>query len=145
MLYGYTRKRLILFCAYLVLKDLKCFCDVPRHGEVHLSTFIIPIEGNTDVSLAVPFCSNAVIVFQRRLEMEGMLFAEILPPEIVDNKGELDWSPFVLPKAWHELALVVTAFVESLLKQFVGQQAGLRKAIHAPIFFDVNHVVVRHD
>ena len=86
-----------------------------------MSTLVIPIEGNADVSITVPFCSNALIVFQRRLEMEGMFFANIFHAEIVDDEGELYWSPFVLPKAWHQLALVVTAFVEALLKQFVGQ------------------------
>ena len=74
-----------------------------------------------------------------------MFFADTFHAEIVDYEGELDWSPFVLPKAWHQLALVVTAFVESLLKQFIGQQACLRKAIHSPICFDVNHALVRHD
>ena len=57
----------------------------------------------------------------------------------------MDWSPFVLPKAWYQLALVVTTFVEKLLKQFVGQQAGLWEAIHASICFDVNHAVGRYD
>ena len=50
-----------------------------------------------------------------------MFFANIFHAEIVDNKGELDWSPFVLPKAWDQLALLVTAFVEALLKEFIGQ------------------------
>ena len=92
---------MILFGAHFVLKNLKRFCDVPLHGEVHLSTLVILIEGNADVSLTVPFCSNAVLVFQRRLEIEGMFFADIFYAEILDNKGDLDWSPFVLPKAWH--------------------------------------------
>ena len=74
-----------------------------------------------------------------------MFFADILHAEIVDDEGELNWSPFVLPKAWEQLALVVTAFVETLLKQFVGQQAGLWDAIYASICFDVNHAVGRHD
>ena len=77
--------------------------------------------------------------------MEGMFFTDIFHAKIVDNKGELDWSPFVLPKAWYQLALVVTTFVETLLKQLIGQQAGLWEAIHASIRFDVDHAVVRHN
>ena len=50
-----------------------------------------------------------------------MFFAYILDTEVIDNKRELDWSPFVLPKAWDQLALVVSAFVEALLEQFIGQ------------------------
>ena len=110
-----------MFGARFVLKNFERFSNVTRHGEVHLSALVIPIEGNADVSLTVLFCSYTVIIFQCRLEMEGMFFADILHAEIVDDEGELDWSPFVLPKAWHQLALVVTTFVEALLKQFVGQ------------------------
>ena len=53
--------------------------------------------------------------------MEGMFFADIFHAEIVDNKGELDWFPFMLPKAWDQLALVVSAVVEVLLEQLIAQ------------------------
>ena len=63
ILYGCTREGLILLGAYFVLENFESFRDVPRHGEVHLATFVIPIEGDSDVSFSIPFRSNAVIIF----------------------------------------------------------------------------------
>ena len=42
-----------------------------------------------------------------------MFLADIFDAKIVDNKCELDWSPFVLPKAWDKLALIISSFVEA--------------------------------
>ena len=42
-----------------------------------------------------------------------MLFALILDYEVIDNKRELYWSPFVLPKARDKLTLMLAALVEA--------------------------------
>ena len=52
----------MLLSAHVMLGDFKCLRDVTRHGEVDLSAFVVPIEGDSNVSLTVPFCSNAVII-----------------------------------------------------------------------------------
>jgi hypothetical protein len=44
-----------------------------------------------------------------------MFFTDILNPEVVDYQCEPYWSPFVFPKSWHELALVVAVIVESFV------------------------------
>ena len=76
--------------------------------------------------------------------MKRMFFANICNAEIIDDECELYWSPFVLPKAWDELALVVAAFIESFLEEFVCQEACLREAVHALIGFFVDHYILRH-
>ena len=45
--------------------------------------------------------------------MLGMLLANVLNPEVVDDEGERDWSSFVRPKSWGGLALGVPVFLES--------------------------------
>ena len=49
-----------------------------------------------------------------------MFFANIFNAEIVDNKRELYWSSFVIPKAKYKLALMVAALVEATLEDNYG-------------------------
>ena len=48
-----------------------------------------------------------------------MLFALILDYEVIDNKRELYWSPFVLPKARDKFALLVSVFVEPFFQELI--------------------------
>ena len=49
-----------------------------------------------------------------------MLLPDVFNPKIVNDKGEYDRSPVMLPKAGNEFALSVAAFVQPLFKQIVG-------------------------
>ena len=49
--------------AHVMLEDFKCLHDVTRHVEVDLSALVVPIKGDSNVSLTVLFRGNAVIVF----------------------------------------------------------------------------------
>ena len=40
-----------------------------------------------------------------------MLFSNVFDAKIVDTEGEADGTPFVGPKTWSELALLVAVFV----------------------------------
>ena len=74
-----------------------------------------------------------------------MLLANVLNPEVVDDEGERDWSPFVRPKSWGGLALGVPVFLESFGQEFLGDDSRLGEAIHALPDFAVDVTVWRRD
>ena len=81
-----------------------------------LSSFVVPIQGDANVPGSIPFRCNRIIFFKCFLEVERMFLAEIFYSEIIDYQRELYRAPCVLPKAWDELALLVSFLVESLFE-----------------------------
>ena len=57
--------------------------------------------------------------------------------EVVDDKTEDDAEPHVPPETRGVLVLVVPFFGEALVKELVGEDAGLGEAIHPLLDFDV--------
>ena len=55
-----------------------------------------------------------------------MFFADIFNPKVVDHKGEGDWVVDVLPQAGRVEEFVVSLCCETLIKELVGEDAGLR-------------------
>ena len=49
-----------------------------------------------------------------------MLFALVLDSKVTDNKREVYWSPFVLPKARDKFALLVSVFIEPFFQDLIG-------------------------
>ena len=60
---------LLLFGTRDMLELLEGFGYVARHGEVDLSSFIVPIQRDADVLASVPFSGDLVVMFQRLFEM----------------------------------------------------------------------------
>ncbi len=58
--------------------------------------------------------------------------------KVVNHKTEADVLPYVAPYARCVLAMVVPLHVDSLFEYFVGKDAGLGKAIHTHLDFDVH-------
>jgi hypothetical protein len=50
-----------------------------------------------------------------------MFFADVFHTKVIDNQCELFWSCVVFSKARYQLALLVSMFVETFFKEFVGQ------------------------
>ena len=73
--------------------------------------------------------------------MKSMFFANMLNPGVVFQQGEPDRMPIVFPKPGDELALVIPMFVETLFKEFIGNEFSVWKSIHAEYDLDVDAVV----
>ena len=58
-----------------------------------------------------------------------MFLAHVLDTKVIDYEGEHDGSPFVVPRAWRGIKLVVACIVEAFFKAFVGKNARLRKDV----------------
>ncbi len=66
---------------------------------------------------------------------------DVLHTKIVNNQGEADWVPFVAPVSRGYFALLVACFVESFGEEVLGDDAGLRKAVHSLSYFAENIVI----
>ena len=55
-----------------------------------------------------------------------MLYAYIFNVEIIDYKGEYDGPPIVAPEAGSGFALLVASETETLFKEFIGEDSGVR-------------------
>ena len=73
-----------------VLEPSKSAGDVARHGDVDVSCVVIPGQSEAAVEGAVPFSGDCVELAQCVDEMLGVVFADILDAEVIDNKGERD-------------------------------------------------------
>ena len=68
---------------------------------MNLLSFVIPIQGDSDVSLAIPFSGDFIFFFQCCLGMHCMFLAHILDSEIVNYQRELNGAPIMFSKAWN--------------------------------------------
>ena len=112
--------------------------DVIGHGEINLSLGVIPVKSKSEVTFAFPVFSDVIMFFDGVDEVVCIFFAYILYSEIVDNKGERDRSPIVHQHPGCVLAFMISLDVEALLEELLGEDAGLRQAIHSPFYGDVH-------
>ena len=59
-----------------------------------------------------------------------MLFAHVFDTKIVHYKRKADWTTDMGPQSGYKLGLEVAMLVQSLFKQLIGYDAGLRQSIH---------------
>lgn len=86
---------------------------------MHFFVFVVPIKNNADVPASCPISAHLVVLCDDSLKMLGVFTPEVFYSKFVDDKGELDWSPFVHPQSRDKFALKVTIFIETFFKQFV--------------------------
>ena len=116
---GLARERLVLLALGVMLELLECLGDVPWHQQVYLTPFVIPVEGDPGVPLAVSFGLDFVVLLDRVLKMHCVLLADVLYAKVVHDQCELHWSPVVLLQTGDELALMVAMLVKPLLEEFI--------------------------
>ena len=51
-----------------------------------------------------------------------MFLAHVLDAEVINDEGEHDGLPFVVPQAWRGIKLVVACIVETFFKEFCWQE-----------------------
>ena len=73
--------------------------------------------------------------------MYSMFFSNIFDTKIVDHKCKPDGAPVMHPEPGYEGALAITMFVQSLFKQLVCNQSGVRQAIHTKNNLDIDAII----
>ena len=85
-----------------------------------LSSFVVPIKRDANVSSSVPFFFHSAIFLNGVLEVYCMVFAHIFYSKVVYDERELDWSPIVCSKPGDQFALSVASLVEYLFQKLIG-------------------------
>jgi hypothetical protein len=96
--------------------------DVPRHGNGEGPFVVIPYELYSAVKVARPVFDECIFLTDAFYKVVGMLLAHIFDTEIVDNKQESDWPPFVLPESQSVGAFMITVGGKSFPQEFVGKK-----------------------
>jgi hypothetical protein len=121
-----------------VLKLKESIGNVVGHVEVNGASGIIPVDVYAAKKGAAPVHGDGIVFFESGLEMEDMVVRCVFDAKVIDHKTEADDMPHVAPQAWCVLAMIVPLQVELLFRWFVGKDAGLGKAIHTHLDFDVH-------
>ncbi len=96
-----------------------------------LSVVVVPVQGEAEITGAFPVGVTYVVFLQDFEEMVDVVLVDVLHAKVVNDEGKADGAPGVGPISWGELALAVPSDVETFFKEFLGDYAGLRKAVHA--------------
>ncbi len=78
------------------------------------------------------------MLFQGSFEVVHVLHLGHFYSKIIEDEAENDAAPDVTPEARSVLALVIYFFGKALLEELVGEDAGLREAVHSFTDFDVD-------
>ncbi len=114
-----------------VLEALESIFDVLWHREMHLLARVIPLNGESTVSFSF-FFDRALIIFLDCLqEVLGVLFSDVFDSKIVDDQGERNGMPLVLPQTRSCFALRIAMFLQSFGEEFLCDDPRLGEPVHA--------------
>ena len=71
-----------------------------------------------------------------------MFFADVFDAEVVHDEAKTDGAPFVAPEAGRVADRGVAIGAEETGQLLFGEDAGLRKTIHATAYLDVDSAIV---
>ncbi len=106
-----------------------------------LACGVVPVKREAKLSRAFPVDVDLVGLFEYAGKMFDVFLVDVLHSKVVDNEGEADWAPIVMPIFWCDLALLVPCLVEALGEEVLSNNAGLREAVHPALHFAENVAV----
>ena len=101
------------------------------HGYVAGACGIVPVYGESAEEETGPVNGYGVEFLEGLDEVVGLLFAYVLHPKVINNKGENDELGGVLPERWGYGHRGETKIVEVRFASVIGDAAGLLEARHA--------------
>jgi hypothetical protein len=76
--------------------------------------------------------------------MVDVVFVDVLHAKTIDNEGEADGAPVMMPVYWCDSALAVSCFVKAFAEDFLRNDVSLWEAIHSTLHFAENIAVRVH-
>ncbi len=92
---------------------------------------VVPFDVNTRKLVASHVELDPMELLEDIAEMIEVFYHNILYPKVINNETELDGMPFVVPKAWGGIGLVISLSKKAGLEEIVGKNAGLGETITA--------------
>ena len=77
--------RILPLLVILTLETIEGIRNVSRHGEMHTSLEIVPVEGESEIALAFSVFSDIIMLFNYTNQMIYVLLSKIFHSKIVDN------------------------------------------------------------
>ena len=75
-----------------MLETLERLFDIRRHLQMHFSAHVVPFDGKSAISFAVPTTRTLIILSYHVQEVLRIFLANVFYSEIVYDKRELDWA-----------------------------------------------------
>ena len=94
-------------------KTNKGVLDVSRHGAMYFVLDVVPIKGKAEVACSIPVRVNFVVLLENAHEMLNIVLVDVFHPKVINNEGETDGAPVVLPIAWGDFSLAISSFLET--------------------------------
>ncbi len=91
--------------------------NVTWHGYMDLACGIVPVKCEAKVLRTFPININLVVLLEYAGKMFNVFFADVLHSKVIDNKGEADWAPVVMPISWCDLAFQYPALWRHLVRR----------------------------
>ena len=102
-----------------------------------------PSPSDTTESFAIPIDVDLLVMVAEALdEMVGMFFADVFDAKVVHDEAKTDWTPFVAPEAGCVADRCVAIGAKETGQLLFGEDAGVRKTIHAASHLDVDSSIV---
>jgi hypothetical protein len=115
--------------------------DVAGHTNATLVGCVVPFDVNTHNFVAGHVELDPMELLEKIAEMVEVFEPNILHPKVINNKTELNGTPFVAPEAQGEFGFVISFSKKVGLEEIIGENASLGKAITALANFEVNLTV----
>ncbi len=84
--------------------------NVPRHADMAAFAWVIPFDGDACKFIAGHVELYSMVLPENIKEIVEVFDPHIFNPEIINDKDELDGTPFVAPKSWCGDCLVEAFF-----------------------------------
>jgi hypothetical protein len=109
-----------------------------------LACGVVPVKHEAKVSSAFPININLVVLLEYAGEMFDDFLVDVLHSKVINNEGEDNSAPVMMPISWCDLALPVPCLVEALSEKVLRNNAGLREAVHPALHFAENVAICVH-
>ena len=109
----------------VVLETVEGTSDVARHGNIHGTGGVVPLEIKATILGTGPVRRDGVNGLQTVEEMLGVFTADVLDAEVVNNQTEHDRAGVMAKETGGVGGLVVTVLGEMGDKAVVGNDSGL--------------------
>ena len=102
---------------------------------------VVPIKGEVEVSCALPIDVDFIVLSEDASQVLDAVFVDVFHTEIINDRCEADWAPFVMPLSWGDCALLVPGFEETFGEEVVCNYSSLWEAVHPTVHFTENVAV----
>ena len=101
------------------------FGDIMGHGNIHISSSVVPFQGKAKVARTSPILGESIAVTKSRKEMIGVSLGEVFDTKIVHSKSERGAASGMVPETRGEAHGRVAIGGEMVFQLVVGKDAGL--------------------